>query len=78
MRDCNANAGDINVGNTLDRRTRRDQIGCFNLCIGVGEGDDLSTLRLGADQRNIPLITRGRIREGTRIRIGDVLQLQPR
>ena len=47
-------AGLVDLGDRLDRRAGRHEIGRLDLGIGGGEADDRGALRLGADIADVP------------------------
>ena len=53
-RHGDAHARLVDVGDGLDRRAGRHQVGRLDLAVGGGEGDLLGALRLGADQADVP------------------------
>ena len=70
--DRDAHAGPVDIGDRLQRRTRRHQIGRLDLDIGRGERDFFGTLRLGADQPDVPDAVSGRVGQLARPRIGHI------
>ena len=54
--DGDADAFPVDVGDRLDRRTRGHHVGRLDLDIGGRELDLLGTLRLGADQADVPYV----------------------
>ena len=70
VRHGDAHAGTVHLGDGLERRARRYQVGCLDLHVGCGEVDGLRALWLSAEEPHIPHSARGGVGQRRRIGIG--------